>query len=108
MKVLERSVMPNGIKIQLEDWKEVYPNSTKTISIGAYPIAKNESYFVKRNENFRLTLSRNFSSDDEVRIIFESLIGGFLTLEELSDHYRDGDKDRYYMGLITNRKGIRC
>lgn len=43
MKIIERSVTPNGIAIQLEDWSEgnskEYPD-IYGLTIGAYPIAK--------------------------------------------------------------------
>ena len=41
MKVLKTGEMPNGTAIQLEDWREDYPTVWDTVSIGAYPIAKN-------------------------------------------------------------------
>jgi len=46
-----------------------------------------------------LDLSRGFSSDREVMLIYKALQNGEITLEELHEHYWNGDKDRYYMGL---------
>lgn len=44
MKVIDRAVMPDGTKIQLEDWHDEntkeYPD-LHGYTIGAYPIAKN-------------------------------------------------------------------
>lgn len=50
MKILEKSTMPNGAGIQLEDWDG-------KLAIGAYPAAKNGVGFVKYGEKFRLTIS---------------------------------------------------
>lgn len=41
MKVLNRGIMPDKTKIQLEDWSEDYPSfHAKSDVIAAYPIAK--------------------------------------------------------------------
>lgn len=98
-EILRRDEMPNGTHIQIENWKEVYPDSHKTLTIGAYPIAKNDGYWIRRNEGFRLTIDTNFGSDDEVISIYNSLIQGKTSLEELSEHYSDPHKAKYYMGI---------
>ena len=100
MKVLERAKMPDGTDIQIEDWRENY-GSQKTLTIAAYPLAKRQGRYgwVRLNEKFRLDLSRGFSSDREVMLIYKALQNGEITLEELHEHYWNGDKDRYYMGL---------
>ena len=38
MKVIERAVTPDGVKIQIEDWKEKY-SFINTFNIGCYPVA---------------------------------------------------------------------
>lgn len=106
MKVIERAETPNGVKIQLEDWHmentEAHPN-LYGYTIGAYPIAKNESYFIRRNKTFRLSISFNSYTgytDEMVLTDYEKLKSGEITLEDLSDRYYNRDKDKYYMGLI--------
>ena len=101
MKVLERAKMPDGTNIQIEDWKEDYPQSHGTLTIAAYPLAKRQGRYgwVRLNEKFRLDLGHGFSSDREVMLIYKALQNGEITLEELHEHYWNGDKDRYYMGL---------
>lgn len=99
MTILERTKMPDGTEIQLENWKEDYPHIFSTLSIGAYPIAKRGRYWIKEGEPYRLDLIRDFTSDDIVRETFNCLELGTLTLEELDNHYWNGDRDRFYMGL---------
>ena len=98
-KILRKEVMPNGTKIQIEDWKEVY--NEKTIWIGAYPKAKRDGRrgYPRKGESFRLTICRDFSSDAEVNLIFEALIKGELRLEDLGEHYYDTQRAKYYMGF---------
>lgn len=100
MKVIKKSKMPNGIDIQIEDWKEDY-SCFNTLIIGTYPIAKKtNNVWVKVGETFRLELSRFFTSDYEVNETFKNLEEGKLTLEELSKHFWNCEKDMYYLGMI--------
>lgn len=107
MKVLERSVMSNGTKVQLEDWREDYPSVYNTISIAAYPIAKNTGKYkwIQAGDSFRLTISRGFNSDNEVMGIFKSLVNGTITIEEVADHFWDGDKAKWYLGMDVEYLG---
>ena len=98
-KIVERALMPDGTKIQIEDWSEVYPTVYPIQMIAAYPKAKREGWWVRRNESFRLEISCGFESNDEVRKYFDGLVGGTVKLEDLIDYYKD-DKCRYYMGLV--------
>ena len=98
-KILEKAVMPDGTKIQIEDWTEVYPNIITLPMIAAYPKSKVDATWWRRGETFRLQLDRNFASATEVEETFQRLQYGVVSLEDLEDHYRD-DKARFYMGLI--------
>lgn len=40
MKVLETGAMPDGTKIQIEDWHENYKFLAPASTLGAYPISK--------------------------------------------------------------------
>lgn len=103
MKVLERASMPDGTDIQLEDWTK-NNSHFKTLSVGAYPIAKNTSKFkwVEAGITFRLDLSRNFSNDNQVLETFNSLQNGEITLRDLTAHFYNGLKDQFYLGMIEN------
>lgn len=106
MKIIEKTTMPNGTKIQLEDWTEdntpEYPD-TYGFTIGAYPTARNNYRFTRRNETFRLDISankyRNYTNED-VKADFESLKNGTKQLNDLSDYFWNGKRDMYVLGMI--------
>ena len=107
MKILERAVMPNGTKIQLEDWSEYntaeYPD-TYGFAIGAYPIAKNTSKnrLIQSRREFRLTILTNRYmnyTNDDIKNDFEALKTGSKKLEDLSEHFWYGKRDMYYLGM---------
>lgn len=88
MKVIKRSKMPDGTDIQIENWKENY-NFIKTLSIAAYPLAKeSDDFMIRRNEKFRLELSK-FNSDNEVLELFQKLENGEITLKKCTSYFRD-------------------
>lgn len=103
MKILQKDLMPDGTKIQLENWKETYNGEIfNTLSIGAYPIAKHNSKygFIRVNEKFRLSINRNYNDDKEVLKDFEALKDGTKTLENLACHFWNEKKDMYFLGMI--------
>jgi hypothetical protein len=104
-KILRRDILPNGTKIQLEDWSpcntKEYPN-LYGYTIGAYPIAKGNSYWIRAGKTFRLSISHNSYADytgDKILQDYNDLLNGDKTLEDLAEHYDDREKARYYMGL---------
>ena len=106
-KIIDTAVMPDGTKIQLEDWhsenSKEYPN-LYGYAIAAYPIAKNSgrSGWTRIGEEFRVTICRNEHmqySDDMVLSDYEALKNGTKTLADLKDHFRYKSKDEYYLGL---------
>ena len=102
MKVVKKAEMPDGTKIQIEDWKESY-DFMNVLIIGTYPIAKNSdsSGFIQSGQTFRLELCY-FKNDDEVKEIFNSLEEGKISLQELKQYYRDRRKDEFYLGIRDN------
>lgn len=95
MKILEKSAMPDGTEIQLEDW-------SGKLSIGAYPVAKSGYGFVKYGEKFRLTISENQYigySNEDVRVDFEKLKSGEKQLEEMEHLFWNGKKDAIMLGI---------
>lgn len=111
MKVIERATMPNGTKIQLEDWSEhnseEYPN-LYGLQIGAYPVAKNTGKFrwIEGGQTFRLTISMNEYtrySNKDVKSDFEALKIGEKSLEDLASHFWNGKKDMWYLGMDVNK-----
>lgn len=108
MQILDKAVMPDGTKIQLEDWHDEnskeYPD-LYGYEIGVYPIAKNTGKygFIESGQTFRLTLScNNYKgyTDDMILTDYEALKNGTKTLVDLKDHFYQGPKDEFYLGLI--------
>ena len=107
MKILERAIMPNGTKIQLEDWSEhntAEHLNVYGLTIGAYPIAKNTSKngLIQSRREFRLTISTNRYmnyTNDDIKNDFEALKAGRKKLEDLSEHFWYGKRDMYYLGM---------
>ena len=101
MKVLTRDKMPDGTAIQIEDWGDIYPTIYSTITIAAYPIAKNTSKYrwIESGSLFRLGLW-NFTSDEQVMEIYDKLKSGELSLKDLACHFYNGKNDEWYLGMI--------
>mgnify|MGYP007105713496 CR=1 FL=1 len=108
MKIIEKSKMPDGTLIQLEDWHD---KNTKDYNdlygyvIGVYPVAKNSGRlgWVKSGERFRISISYNkFANytDEMVLNDFEALKNGEKTLSDLKDHFFNNFKDQFYLGII--------
>ena len=88
--------MPDGTKIQIEDWKSDYSH-IKTLNIAAYPIAKESSdkpFGPRKNKIFRLELE-HFDSDNKVLDIFDKLETGKITLKECVVHIYKKEQINY-------------
>ncbi len=91
MKIIEKTTMPDGVKIQLEDWKE----NGKPVIIGTYPVAVNDSSknFIRKGSTFRLTM--NFKDTSTALENFVKLKNGEISLDMLSGHFHHGKRDEY-------------
>lgn len=107
-KIIDKAVLSDGTKIQLEDWHsentEKYPD-LHGYTIGAYPIAKNTSRsgWIRKSETFRLSIARNKYAkytDDMVLADYAALKNGAKTLTDLREHFWNREKDAFYLGLI--------
>ena len=88
MKVLEKAIMPNGVKIQIEDWKENY-SFVKTLNIACYPMAtktQNSPFGLRNGKIFRLALDK-FKNDKEVYKTFNKLQSGEISIKGLSNKF---------------------
>lgn len=110
MKVLEKFTMPNGVQVQLEDWHDKntpeYPN-LYGYTIGAYPIALRTGKYrwVEAGRSFRLSIDHNpYSGYTEEKVLadYEALKRGEKSLEDLADHFYNGEKDKWCLGMETN------
>ena len=100
MKILKKSQMPDGTKIQIEDWKKDY-TFIKTLSIGTYPIAKNSSKdnLIQAKQTFRLELT-NFENDEQVQNIFHQLELGKIFLQDLNKYFYNEEKDKFLLSIL--------
>ena len=106
MKVIEHTTMPDGTEVQLEDWSH---NNTG-LTIAAYPVAKNSGAYdwVRKGEQFCILIPQNEYtgySNNDVQADFEALKNGTKSLEDLSDHFWNGEKDMWYLGMNVEYKG---
>ena len=76
MKVLERATMPDGTKIQIEDWSEDYSFHSFADLVAAYPVARNS--IGKRR--FRATCQ--FESDLQASEAFYAIKSGEKSLDD--------------------------
>ncbi len=113
VKIIERTAMPNGTEIHLEDWSMnntlIFPNLFG-LMIAAYPIAKNtEKYgWVRSGQTFCLTIPMNQYArytNDYVKSDFEALKNGEKSLEDLAAHFWYGEEDMWYLGMDVEYKG---
>ncbi len=101
-KIVDKAVMSDGTKIQLEDWNN---NNTSIYHagwlIGAYPIAK-ETFgaYYKKGETFRLTIYNHKNYTDEMlQQDYEALKNGTKTLADLKEHFWNHGRDCMVLGL---------
>ena len=113
MKIIERAIMMDGTNILLEDWSdkntEQFPD-LYGLTIAAYPIAKNTGKYgwVCSGETFRISISQNKYTgyfNEDVRADFEALKNGIKSLEDLAEHFWNGEKDMWYLGMDVEYKG---
>lgn len=93
MEILEKAFMPDGTKIQIEDWRKDY-SCFKTVSIAAYPIMKRlpqskKIYWHNPGEMFRVSITSGFESDCEVKTAFEDLKAGRKSIMDFADRFWD-------------------
>ena len=107
-KIIDRYILPNETKIQLEDWHEENTNKYPDLygyTIGCYPVAKNTDKWgiIKIGKKFRLSISRNEYcnyTDEMVLADYEALKNGTKTIPDLREYFWNRDKDAFYLGLI--------
>lgn len=91
MKIIERATMPDGTKIQIEDWTKDY-SCFNTLSIAAYPIMQRLSqshklYFHESGKPFRVDINRDWKNDDEVKKAFSELQNGIKEIKDFANQF---------------------
>ena len=91
MTVKERAVMPDGTKIQIEDWHENFSIYAEASTIAAYPKDRHGKAF---------RASRSFESAEVAKCAFENLISGACTLSDYSFTAKSAGRDIPYSEKI--------
>ncbi|WP_405101521.1 hypothetical protein [Oceanobacillus sp. FSL H7-0719] len=95
MEITIKGTMPNGAKIQIEDWSKDLPHllNTKYI-IGAYPISKRSlqgQFAAKEGKTFRAAF--NFSNKEDAEKAYNKLINGETALTDYYANFNGNNKE---------------
>ena len=83
MQVIKRSVMPDGTKIQIEDWHDNYSFIAQRGTVAAYPVSKATipgPFEPTAGVKFRVSF--DFDNDCEAEQAFNKLAYGEATLKD--------------------------
>ena len=89
MRIVKKDIMPDGTKIQLEDWSEDYSCFAPVDCIAAYPVSKmsikkaSGYYYPVANEKFRCSF--HFGMDRSAELVFLDLAIGNISLLDIAD-----------------------
>ena len=89
MRIVKKGFMPDGTKIQLEDWSEDYSCFAPVDCIASYPVSKSSIkkasgyYYPVVNEKFRCSF--HFGMDKSAELIFVDLEMGNITLLDIAE-----------------------
>ena len=107
MKIVDKGVMPDGTKIQIEDWSMDYDSQTYGSTVAAYPVATETTYlpsgiqYPKKGKTFRLDLE--FGSNEETKAAFDELQAG---RKDLVDYKENAYNRKLYESLGYSGKDI--
>jgi hypothetical protein len=90
MKVLEKGIMTNGTKIQIEEWNENYSFISYGNTLAIFTVSQtshNGSYSPKRNQNYRFDF--RFNNNDESKQAFNELLKGTKQLIDFKENLLD-------------------
>lgn len=106
MKILEKSAMPDGTEIRLEDWRQSIGGASSLygLAITAYPAAKHasENGRIQKGQKFRLEIAAVLYmgyGDDNVKSDFDTLKKGTKTLEDFTDMFVDRERDMWLLDM---------
>jgi len=87
MKILEKGIMPNGTKIQIEEWNENYSFMPYGRTLASYPKSKvshKGPFSPKGNVVFRCEF--DFKSHEEAKEAFNELLAGTKELVDFKEN----------------------
>jgi hypothetical protein len=90
MRVLEKGIMANGTKIQIEEWNETYSFMPYGDTIAVFALSQTShdgSYSPKRNEIYRFDF--RFNNNNETKQAFNELLLGTRQLIDFKENLRD-------------------
>lgn len=92
MQVIQRSITPEGIGIQIEDWSMNYSSNAPADTVATYPIAKQKIPGSKFNypapgDTFRFAF--HFKNASEARKCFKQLETGEKTIHDFIENLDD-------------------
>lgn len=105
--IIDTTVLSDRTRIQLEDWHSENSNRYPDLYgyvIAAYPRAKKSNDWIKAGDKFRLSISRNEYAkytDNMVLTDYEALKKRTKKLTDLREHFDNGVKDQFSLGLIN-------
>jgi len=86
MTVVKSSVMPDGTKIQIEDWSKDYDFIPPSSALAAYSVSKwtiDSSFGPRAGEIYRFQF--NFADKAEIERAFADLTSGIKSLADFKD-----------------------
>ena len=93
MKILKNGIMPDGTKIQIEEWQETYDFMPYGATVASYPISRSThegSFSPKAGESYRFSF--DFETHEEAKCAFNNLISGNKTLVDFKEKF-NGKKE---------------
>lgn len=97
MRIIKKGIMPNGTKIQIEDWSEDFNCFSRCGTVAAYPIAKasiqksekynsiwGATYYPEVHRKFRASF--NFECGIFAEQVFDKLISGENQLKDFAEY----------------------
>ena len=107
MKIIDKGIMPDDTKIQIEDWSQDYDSQTYGSTVAAYPIATETTYlpsgiqYPSKGKTFRFEFE--FSSNDDAKEAFDALQDG---RKELIDYKVHAYNKRLFEALGYRKKDL--
>lgn len=91
MEICEIATMPDGTKIQIEDWRKDY-FCFKTLSIAVYPIMQRLPQSIPTcwheiGRRFRVDICRGWENNEEVKKAFSELQNGTKEIKDFANQF---------------------
>lgn len=91
-KITMRGTMPDGARIQIEDWSAVYPGLSEPYTVAAYPKSRATlagAFAPKAGESFRAGFT--FPTMRAAEAVYNSLVSGAAELRDYAEYLERRD-----------------